>query len=60
VAGAIDRIRLTEFPLTLVSTGREPAFSVLPDIDLELVDTNVLDARLVTLEYRPANAHRTA
>jgi hypothetical protein len=30
----------------------------LPDIDLELVGTNVLDDRLVTLEYHPATANR--
>jgi dihydrofolate reductase len=58
-AGMVDRIRLTVFPQILGSTGREPVFADLPDIDLELVDTNVLDARLVTLEYRPANAHQT-
>jgi hypothetical protein len=42
------------FPLILGSTGREPVFAGLPDIHLELVDAEVLDTYLVTLEYRPA------
>jgi dihydrofolate reductase len=58
-ARMVDRLRLTVFPLILGSTGREPVFAGLPDIYLELVDTEVLDARLVTLEYRPANAQQT-
>src|SRR5215211_216961 len=58
-AKMVDRLRLTVFPLILGSTGREPVFARLPDIHLELVDTEVLDARLVTLEYRPASARQT-
>jgi dihydrofolate reductase len=54
-----DRLRLTVFPLILGSTGREPVFAGLPDIHLELVDTEVLDARLITLEYRPTTAQQT-
>jgi riboflavin biosynthesis pyrimidine reductase len=50
----VDRLRLTVFPLILGSTGREPVFAGLPDIHLELVDAEVLDTHLVTLEYRPA------
>lgn len=37
-------------------TGRQPIFAGFPDIDLELVGTDVLDGRLVALEYRPATA----
>src|ERR687885_28975 len=59
-ARIVDRLRLTVFPLILGSTGREPVFAGLPDIYLELVDTEVLDARLLTLEYRPlAPSRRT-
>lgn len=58
-AGMVDRLRLTVFPLILGSTGREPVFAGLPDIHLELIDTEVLDARLVTLEYHPATAQQT-
>ena len=59
-AGLVDRLRLVVFPLILGETGREPLFDGLPDIGLELVGTGVLDGRLVTLEYRPANANPTA
>jgi dihydrofolate reductase len=52
-AGMVDRLRLTVFPQILGITGRESVFSGLPDIDLELIDTNVLDVRLVTLEIAP-------
>jgi dihydrofolate reductase len=55
-AGLVDRLRLVVFPQILGETGREPIFAGLPDIDLELAGTNVLDGRLVTLEYRPATA----
>jgi len=55
-AGLVDRLRLMVFPQILGNTGREPIFAGLPDIDLELAGTNVLDGRLVTLEYRPATA----
>lgn len=37
----------------LIGAGREPLFAGLPDIDLELIATRILDGRLVTLEYRP-------
>jgi len=55
-AGPVDRLRLMVFPQILGNTGREPIFAGLPDIDLELTGTNVLDGRLVALEYRPATA----
>ncbi len=58
-AGLVDRLRLVVFPQILGETGREPIFAGLPDVDLELIETNVLDGRLVTLEYRPANANPT-
>ena len=55
-AGLVDRLRLVVFPLILGETRREPLFAGYPDIGLELVGTDVLDGRLVTLEYRPAAA----
>ena len=55
-AGMVDLLRLVVFPQILGGVGREPIFAGLPDVDLELVDTNVLDGRLVVLEYRPATA----
>lgn len=51
--GLVDRLRLLVFPQILGATGREPIFPDLPDIDLDLVETRVLDSRIVVLEYRP-------
>jgi len=59
-AGLMDRLRLVVFPQILGETGREPLFAGLPDVNLELPGTDVSDGRLVTLEYRPANANPTA
>ena len=49
-AGLADRLRLVVFPQTLGDTGREPIFSGLPGVNLELLGSDVLDVRLVTLE----------
>lgn len=53
-ARALDRLRLVVFPLVLGETGSEPTFANLPDLELELAETNVLDGRLVLLDYRAA------
>lgn len=53
-ARALDRLRLMVFPLILGETGSEPTFANLPDLKLELHGTEVLDGRLVMLEYRSA------
>ncbi len=53
-AGLVDRLRLVVFPQILGETGREPLFAGYPDIGLELVETGVLDGRIVVLEYRPS------
>ena len=58
-AGLVDPLRLVVFPQILGETGREPIFAGLSDVDLELIETNVLDGHRVTLEYRPANANPT-
>lgn len=52
-AGLVDRYRLLVFPQVLGSTGAEPPYAGLPDLDLELIGTSVLDGRLVLLDYRP-------
>ncbi len=52
-AGLVDRLRLLVFPLVLGEAGREPAFAGFPRRGLELAGTEVLDSRLVMLEYRP-------
>jgi dihydrofolate reductase len=51
-ARALDRLRLVVFPLALGETGSEPTFANLPDLELELDGTEVLDGRLVMLDYR--------
>jgi dihydrofolate reductase len=51
--GLVDRLRLIVFPVILGAVGREPIFAGYPQGRLELIDTKVLDSRLVLLEYRP-------
>jgi hypothetical protein len=51
--GLVDRLRLLVFPLILGSGGREPIYAGYPQVRLELIDTKVLDSRLIVLEYRP-------
>lgn len=51
--GLVDRLCLMAFPLVLGSAGREPVFAGYPQKSLELIDTKVLDSRLILLEYRP-------
>jgi dihydrofolate reductase len=54
--GLVDRFRVMIFPLTLGEAGREPIYTGYPRAGLDLVDTKVLDSRLVMLEYRPRSA----
>ncbi|HET6296117.1 MAG TPA: dihydrofolate reductase family protein [Kribbella sp.] len=49
--GLVDRLRLMVFPQILGETGVERILQDLPDIDLRLVSTQVLDDRLVLLDY---------
>lgn len=51
--GLVDRLRLMVFPQILGETGREPILAGLPDINLRLTMTQVLDGRLVLLDYAP-------
>lgn len=51
--GLVDRLRLMVFPLILGENGKEPIYADYPRLPLELVDTTVLDSRLILLEYRP-------
>ncbi|MGA8035177.1 MAG: dihydrofolate reductase family protein [Candidatus Acidiferrales bacterium] len=57
--GLVDRLRLMVFPLVLGSAGREPIYAGYPQSGLELLDTKVLDGRLILLEYRPARKAAT-
>jgi hypothetical protein len=49
----VDRLRLMVFPLILSSAGREPIYAGYPQAGLELINTKVLDSRVILLEYRP-------
>ena len=51
--GLVDRLRLMVFPLVLGGTGREPIFADYLQTHMDLIQTKVLDSRLVLLEYRP-------
>jgi dihydrofolate reductase len=51
--GLVDRLRLMVFPVILGVVGREPMSAGYPRTGLELIDTKVLDSRLIVLEYRP-------
>ena len=53
VAGLVDRLRLMTFPLLVGSAGRDPFFSDVASAELELVDHQALDGRVLLIEYRP-------
>lgn len=53
-AKLLDMIRLTVCPLVLPETGIEPVFKGWPDLAFDLASQEVLDDRLLVLEYRPA------
>lgn len=52
--GLIDRLRLMIFPVILGETGREPIYTDYPRVPLDLIHTEMLDSRLILLEYSPA------
>lgn len=49
--GLVDRFRVMVFPIIRGATGEEPVFADLPDVDLTLAGTTVIDDRLVLLDY---------
>ncbi len=52
-AGLVDRLELMVFPVITGASGAAPIFATLPDIDLELVDSQVFDGRMQQLVYVP-------
>jgi dihydrofolate reductase len=54
--GLVDRLRLMVFPLTLGSAGRDPLFNGFAPARFALERSEVLDDRLVLLEYRTLKA----
>ena len=51
-AGLVDRIDLMVFPVISGDSGADPLFADLPDIDLELVDSQLYDGRMQRLVLR--------
>jgi dihydrofolate reductase len=49
--GLVDRLRLMVFPQVLGDSGVERMLDGLPDLDLRLAASTVLDQRLVLLDY---------
>jgi dihydrofolate reductase len=52
-AGLVDRLEVMVFPVITGDSGANPIFADLPDIDLELVDSQVFDGRMQQLVYVP-------
>lgn len=52
-AGLVDRLRLVTFPLVAGAAGREAFFHDVASADLQLVGHQVLDGRVLVLEYHP-------
>jgi dihydrofolate reductase len=50
--GQVDRLRLMVFPQVLGESGEERILEGMPDVNLRLVSTEVLDQRLVLLDYK--------
>jgi dihydrofolate reductase len=53
-AGLVDRVQVTLFPVITGQTGDEPIFQGAADFDLELIDSQTLDASIQELIYTPA------
>ena len=53
IAGLVDRIQLTVFPVITGQTSDDPIFLGAADFDLELIDSRTLDRNIQELVYRP-------
>ena len=52
-AGLVDRLEVMVFPVITGESGSDPILSGLPDINLELVETQLLFGRMQQLSYIP-------
>lgn len=52
-AGLVDRLEVMVFPIITGESGENPILAGLPDIDLELVDSQLFDGRVQQLVYVP-------
>jgi len=53
VAGLVDFVQVTIFPVLTGRTGQEPVFPAAADFDLELIESRTLDGSTQELIYRP-------
>ena len=53
VAGLVDRVQVTIFPVITGETGVRPIFGDAADFDLELLESRVFDSNTQELVYRP-------
>ncbi|VTR75643.1 dihydrofolate reductase family protein [Cellulomonas hominis] len=53
-AGLVDRLHVTVFPVVTGRSGTSPVLAGAPDLDLELLESRLLDGRTQELVYRPA------
>jgi dihydrofolate reductase len=52
-AGLVDRLEVVIFPMVSGATGSDPILASMPDIDLELIDSQLFDGRVQLLAYAP-------
>ena len=52
-AGLVDRLEVIVFPVITGASGEDPILVGLPDIDLELVASRLIDGRMQQLVYVP-------
>ena len=53
VAGLVDRVQVTLFPVITGQTGLNPIFQGAADFDLELIENRTLGCHIQELIYRP-------
>jgi dihydrofolate reductase len=54
VAGLVDFVQVTLFPVITGETGMDPIFQGAADFDLELIESRMPDGHIQELIYRPA------
>lgn len=57
-AGLVDRLQVTVFPVVTGVSGTDPVLGGAPDLDLDLLESHVLDGRTLELSYRPSVRRR--
>lgn len=53
VAGLVDRVQVTVYPVITGQTGAQPVFAGAADFDLDLLESTLLDGSIHELVYRP-------